>query len=76
MLKNLASANLRVAHSFYLDSVGLLASTVNRLLLKQSMPKAGQLRFWDNCMVPCSRVLDVLAAHRIGKSVVCIYERP
>jgi SAM-dependent methyltransferase len=75
MLKSLTSANLRVACAFYLDSVGLLASTANRLLLRQSMPKAGQLRFWDNFMVPCSRVLDPLTANRIGKSVVCIWER-
>jgi len=74
MLTSLTAANLRVAHAFYLDSVGLLASAANRLLLKQSMPKAGQLRFWDNCMVPCSRVLDVLTGHRLGKSVVCIWE--
>ena len=75
MLASLTAVNLRVARAFYLDSVGLLASAANRLLLKQSMPKAGQLRFWDNCMVPCSRVLDVLTGYRLGKSVVCIWER-
>ena len=74
MLKGLTSANLRVARAFYLDSVVLLASAANRLFLKQSMPKAGQLRFWDRCTVPCSRVLDVLSAYRLGKSVVCIWE--
>jgi ubiquinone/menaquinone biosynthesis C-methylase UbiE len=74
-LKQLTSDNLRVACAFYLDSVGLLASAANRLLLKQSMPKANQLRFWDNCMVPCSRVFDALTAYRFGKSVVCIWEK-
>jgi SAM-dependent methyltransferase len=74
MLTRLTAANMRVARAFYLDSVGLLASAANRLLLKQSMPKAGQLRFWDNCMVPCSRVLDAITAYRLGKTVVCIWE--
>ncbi len=73
-LTSLTAANLRVARAFYLDSVGLFASAANRLLLRQSMPKAGQLRFWDNCLVPCSRVLDALTAYRFGKSVVCIWE--
>jgi len=74
-LKNLTSDDLRVACAFYLDSVGLLASAANRLLLKQSMPKPSQLRFWDSYMVPCSRLLDALTAYRVGKSVVCVWER-
>ena len=74
MLRKLTATNLNVACAFYLDSVGLLASAANRVLLRQSMPRAGQLRVWDNCMVPCSRVLDALTAYRFGKSVVCIWE--
>ncbi|HEY0552541.1 MAG TPA: class I SAM-dependent methyltransferase [Verrucomicrobiae bacterium] len=74
-LRHLTPHNLRVEKSFYLDSVGLLASATNRVLLRQSMPKPGQLRVWDNFMVPCSRWLDPLTAHRVGKSVVCVWER-
>jgi hypothetical protein len=61
--------------AFYLDSVGLLASAANRLLLKQSLPTARQIQVWDNFMVPCSRLLDPLTGYLAGKSVVAVWER-
>jgi SAM-dependent methyltransferase len=75
MLRKLTPPTLHVKRAMYLDSVGLLASAANRLLLQQSMPKPGQLRLWDNVMVPISRVIDPLAGYRVGKSVVCVWER-
>jgi len=60
---------------FYLDSAGLLASAANRLFLKQGRPTASQIRFWDSVLVRCSRILDALTFHTIGKSVVGIWER-
>src|SRR5262249_21436916 len=57
-LEALTPAKLRVVKSYYLDSVGLLASAANRLLLAQSLPTARQIHCWDNFMVPCSRILD------------------
>ena len=59
---------------FYLDSAGLLASVANRLFLKQGIPTASQIRFWDGVLVPCSRILDAITFHRIGKSLVAIWE--
>ncbi|MGC4037797.1 MAG: class I SAM-dependent methyltransferase [Chitinophagaceae bacterium] len=59
----------------YLDSAGMLASLANRLLLKQSMPSAGQIRFWDRVLVRCSLVLDRLTFGCIGKTVVCVYRK-
>ena len=76
MLRQLTPAGVRVKKLFYLDSVGLLASTANRLLLKQSMPNRQQIRVWDNLMVPSSRLIDPLTFFRLGKSVIGIWERP
>ena len=59
----------------YLDSVGLLASAANRLLLSQSMPTEGQILTWDRLMVPVSRLLDPLLARRAGKSVLGVWRR-
>jgi len=70
-----APGDLRLAKSFYLDSVGLLASAANRVLLRQSLPNARQINLWDGFMVPCSKVLDPLTGYRVGKSVVCVWER-
>jgi SAM-dependent methyltransferase len=75
-LRALTPPTVRLEKLFYLDSVGLLASLANRLLLKQSMPTAGQIRTWDRFFVPLSRRLDPLLAYRAGKSVVGVWRRP
>jgi len=58
---------------FFLDSVGLLASGANRLLLKSSMPTMAQIAVWDRLMVPVSTYLDKILGRRIGKSIVAAY---
>jgi SAM-dependent methyltransferase len=75
MLRNISPASLRVEQLFYLDSVGLLLSMANLLLLRQSMPTKAQLRFWDKCVIPISRVLDRCLFSLAGKSIVGIWRR-
>jgi SAM-dependent methyltransferase len=58
---------------FYLDSLGMLASLANRLFLRQTAPNDRQVRFWDEVIIPVSRVLDPLLLHAIGRSVIAIY---
>jgi 2-polyprenyl-3-methyl-5-hydroxy-6-metoxy-1,4-benzoquinol methylase len=60
---------------FHLDSVGLLASLANRLLLRTAMPSRRQILLWDRLMVPLSRAADPLLSHKLGKSVVSIWRR-
>ena len=74
-LGGLTPPGVRLVSAFYLDSVGLLASAANRLLLRQSLPSARQIQVWDRLMVPCSRLLDPLTGYRAGKSVVAVWER-
>ena len=59
----------------YLDSVGMLASLGNRLVLKSAMPSPGQVAVWDRLMVPVSRLVDPLLGHRLGKSVLAVWRR-
>jgi SAM-dependent methyltransferase len=61
---------------FYLDSVGMLASLGNRLLLRQSSPTVGQIKLWDSWMVPVSRVLDRFTGFGLGKSIVAVFRKP
>jgi SAM-dependent methyltransferase len=68
-----APPSLRLERCIYLDSVGMLASLGNRLLLRQSMPTPTQIRFWDSVLVPISTRLDSLTGHRLGKSIVAIW---
>lgn len=59
----------------YLDSVGMLLSLANKLLLQQSMPTVKQILFWDRWIVPISKLLDRILFFSLGKSVVGIWER-
>ncbi len=63
---------LEIRRIAYLDSVGMLASLANRVLLSQSSPTMEQIRFWDGVMVPLSKVLDPLLLHRFGKSILAV----
>jgi SAM-dependent methyltransferase len=75
-LQNIAPASLRLKRMRYLDCAGLVASGANLLFLRQSMPTQAQLRFWDQWIVPVSRVLDKLFLHSVGKSVLAVWQRP
>jgi SAM-dependent methyltransferase len=68
-------ANTRRRRLFYLDSVGMLASSANRFLLKSAMPSVSQVQTWDRGLVPVSRLVDRLTAFSFGKSVVAVWER-
>jgi hypothetical protein len=60
----------------YLDSVGLIASLANRLLLRRRLPTTRQILFWDRWMVPLSSRLDPVFRHRLGKSILAVWSRP
>jgi hypothetical protein len=74
-LAALTPESLELVRLVYLDSVGLLASLGNRLVLKSSMPTAKQIAFWDNLLVRVSRLVDPLLAYSVGKSVVGVWRK-
>ena len=74
-LMGLRPEGTSVVMSRYLDSVGMLASLANRMLLKSSMPTKAQISVWDSFMVPASQVVDRLLLGTVGKTIVCVYER-
>jgi 2-polyprenyl-3-methyl-5-hydroxy-6-metoxy-1,4-benzoquinol methylase len=76
MLRRISPASLRLERMRYLDSAGLMLSAANMLLLRQSMPTHAQLRFWDNCIVPLSRVLDRLFFYSVGKTIIAVWRKP
>jgi hypothetical protein len=75
-LKALTPESLHLVRLIYLDSVGLLASSGNRLFLKQSMPSPGQIALWDRVMVPLSRFVDPVVGYRLGKSILGVWQKP
>jgi hypothetical protein len=75
MMRRITPPSLRLDRLFYLDSAGLILSSANRLLLRQSMPTKVQLRIWDSWVIPLSRVLDRCLLNSVGKSIVGIWRR-
>jgi len=56
-----------------LDAVGFFASLANAALLRSAVPSKGQIKLWDSCMVPLSRVADRVMGHRFGKTVIAVW---
>jgi SAM-dependent methyltransferase len=74
-LASLGPERVELIRSIYLDSIGLVASLANKLLLKKSMPTPGQIALWDKLLVRLSRIIDPLLGYSIGKSVLCVWRK-
>lgn len=74
MLQSVVPTHLHQEKLIYLDSVGLLASLTNKIFLKQSYPTLKQIKFWDNYIVPVSRVMDKILFYSVGKTVVGVWQ--
>ena len=74
-LRAVAPSGLKLIRMRSLDSVGLLASLGNRLLLRQELPGRGQIAAWDRALVPLSRILDPLLAYSLGRSVLGVWKK-
>jgi len=75
--KTLAEAvpkNLKCVKLIYLDSIGLLASLGNKLILNSSSPSYKQIQFWDKRLVPISRFADVILRFHLGKSIIGVWQ--
>ena len=59
----------------YLDSVGMLASLANRLLLRSGMPTQEQVLTWDRLMVPISRLTDPILGYGFGRSILAVWRK-
>jgi SAM-dependent methyltransferase len=59
----------------YLDCLGVFLSLGNVWALKQPLPTAPQLAFWDRVCVPISRVADRVVRRNFGKSVLAVWQK-
>ena len=74
-LRAVAPQGLQEEKCIYLDAFGILASAGNLLFLQASNASPGQMRFWDNYLVPISRFMDRALAYSLGKSVLGIWRK-
>lgn len=56
----------------YVDCFGALAVLSNRVLLRQKEAGMGQLKFWDQKLIPLSRLFDPLFQRYFGRSVLWV----
>lgn len=74
-LLRLTNEHLACVSVKYLDSVGMLASLANRLLLKTSHPTRKQIQIWDRYMVRPSKLIDPMLGYRLGKSILVVWQK-
>lgn len=74
-LKKVIPSDLKNKKLIYLDSVGLLASLMNKWFLKQDYPKLKQISFWDKIMIPISKIIDKIVFYKLGKTVVGVWQK-
>lgn len=74
-LVSLTPPDTKLISCRYFDCVGIAASLANCVLLRQHIPTPAQISVWDRFMVPLSRRIDPVIGHRIGKSVLGIWEK-
>src|SRR5258706_8672683 len=74
-LRAIAPLGLHEEKSIYLDAFGVLASAGNLLFLQAANASEGQMRFWDNYLVPVSRFMDRLLAFSLGRSVLTVWRK-
>jgi hypothetical protein len=74
-LRALIPSFMMVRKLFYLDIAGVLASIVNKLLLKRSYPTQKQIYFWDKFIVATSKRVDVLTNGFCGRALISISEK-
>lgn len=75
MLRGITPAGLQLISCRYYDSVGYFAALVNKLFLRKKYPTQRQVLFWDNWMVPVSRLTDQVFFHSFGKSIIGIWKK-
>jgi SAM-dependent methyltransferase len=75
MYRKLTPAGLCLVKLTYLDSVGMLLSLANRMILRSSAPTQTQILFWDRWVVRCSRVADGMFCGLLGKSILGVWQR-
>jgi len=60
---------------FYLESMGIPLLMINKLFSRKSYPTRSVVKAWDRMLIPVSRLVDRLVFHRIGKTIIGIWQK-
>jgi len=59
----------------YLDSIGILLSLGNVVVLRRTIPSEAQILTWDRLCIPVSRLVDRLLLGTVGKSILAVWRK-
>jgi 2-polyprenyl-3-methyl-5-hydroxy-6-metoxy-1,4-benzoquinol methylase len=74
-MESISPPNLKVINLRYLDSIGMIASFLNKSFLRSDSPKPSHIKLWDRILVRTSRKFDKILSYNLGKSIVCVLQK-
>ncbi|MBF0589951.1 MAG: class I SAM-dependent methyltransferase [Magnetococcales bacterium] len=74
MYEQLTPDGMEMVYCRYMDSMGILASMANRLIMNSPMPSYEQVMTWDRYLVPPSKLLDPILGRWMGRSLLGIWK--
>jgi SAM-dependent methyltransferase len=75
-LSAVVPSSLEQVMLIYLDSIGMLLSLGNRLVLRSAKPNEASLLFWNDWIIPLSQRMDGVFRYAVGKSVLGAWRKP
>ena len=74
--KNIRNKNLKIKKLIYLDALGYLLYFLNKIFFKEEIyPSEKKILIWDRIFIPLTIMIDFLSFYKIGKNVLCVYEK-
>ncbi|MCX6102484.1 MAG: methyltransferase domain-containing protein [Proteobacteria bacterium] len=71
----LSSPGIHPIKLYYLDSLGIVLSFLNKFVIRTTQPKLSQILFWDRRIIPLSKKVDKFLGYRLGKSILGIWQK-
>ena len=74
--RNFNNKNLKLKKLIYLDASGYLLYYLNKIFFtKEEYPSESKVQIWDKLFVPFTIILDFLTFYKLGKNILCVYEK-
>lgn len=74
-LKEIIPKELKKINLFYLDSIGVILSSLNKMILKEKSPTKSQILLWDRVIVRLSKLFDKFFFNQFGKSLIGVWQK-
>ena len=74
--KKINNKNLKLKKLIFLDAFGYILYFLNRIFFKkETYPSLTKIMIWDKIFIPITIILDFLSFYKMGKNILCVYEK-